>query len=69
MAINGFVCHAVPEKAKCMSLPSKYELNRVDIINGKLDVTDKNGTEFKDCALLHFSTRRALRVFEQNILH
>ncbi len=59
MAVNGFICHAKPSVAKCMSLPSKYQLDVVDMLNGKLDVTDKNGKKFKDCALLHFSTRKA----------
>lgn len=38
----------------------KYTINKIDIIEGKLDVTDKAGKEFKDCALLHFSTRKAM---------
>ncbi|MBR2411627.1 MAG: hypothetical protein IKB08_07890 [Clostridia bacterium] len=59
MAINGFICNAKPKVAKCISLPSKYKINRIDIIKGVLDVTDKNGKEFSDCALLHFSTRKA----------
>lgn len=60
MAINGFICHAKPKAAKCMFLPSKYKLDTVDIIKGRLDVTDKNGKKFTDCALLHFSTRKAV---------
>ena len=60
MGMNGFVCHAKPSRSKCIALPSKYTINKIDIIKGVLDVTDKNGKEFKDCALLHFSTRKAL---------
>lgn len=60
MAINGFSCNAKPSKGKCIFLPSKYTINKIDIIKGKLDVTDKNGKKFEDCALLHFSTRKAL---------
>jgi len=60
MGMNEFICHAKPSSSKCIALPSKYTINRIDIIKGVLDVTDKNGKEFKDCALLHFSTRRAL---------
>jgi len=60
MGINGFVCHAKPKIGKCIFLPSKYYINKIDIIKGELNVTDKNGKEFNDCALLHFSTRKAL---------
>ncbi len=60
MGINGFLCHAKPSTSKCIALPSKYTINKIDIIKGKLDVTDKNGKKFEDCALLHFSTRKAL---------
>lgn len=58
MGMNGFVCHAKPSISKCIALPSNT-INKIDIIKGELDVTDKNGKEFKDCALLHFSTRKA----------
>lgn len=60
MAINDFVCHAKPKESKCIFLPSKYTINIIDIVKGELDVTDKNGKEFKDCSLLHFSTRRVM---------
>ncbi len=60
MGINGFICHSMPKSSKCIALPSKYTINKINIIEGKLDVTDKNGKEFNDCALLHFSTRKAL---------
>lgn len=59
MAINGFCCNSVPEKGKCISLPSKYTIDRIDIRKGCLDVTDKLGRKFNDCALIHFSTRKA----------
>lgn len=64
MAINDFVCHTKPEEAKCIFLPSKYTINEIDIVEGRLNVTDKNGRKFKDCALIHFSTRRA---FEEGL--
>ena len=60
MGMNGFVCHAKPDQSKCIALPLKYAIDKIDIIEGKLDVTDKNGKECKGCALLHFSTRKAL---------
>lgn len=60
MAINGFICHDKNKNGKCIFVPSKYTINKIDIINGKLDVTDKNGKEFNDCSLLHFSTRRVM---------
>lgn len=60
MEMNGFICHAKPSASKCIFLPSKYIINKIDIIKGHLDVTDKNGKELKNCALLHFSTRKAL---------
>ncbi len=60
MALNSFVCPAKPKEAKCMSLPSKYTINKINIVTGELDVTDKNGKEFKDCSLLHFSTRKVM---------
>lgn len=60
MGINGFLCHAKPSTSKCIALPSKYTINKIDIIKGKLDVTDKNGKKFEDCALLHYSTRKAM---------
>lgn len=60
MGMNGFICHSEPKKSKCIALPSKYTINKIDIIEGGLDVTDKNGRKFDDCALLHFSTRKAL---------
>lgn len=60
MGINGFICNSVPERSKCIALPSKYTINKIDLIEGGLDVTDKNGRKFDDCALLHFSTRKAL---------
>lgn len=59
MSINGFICSATPSAGKCISLPSKYKINRINIKKGQLDVTDKTGKQFKDCNLLHFSTRRA----------
>lgn len=59
MTLNGFICNAKPKEGKCISLPSKYTINSIDLKKGKLDVTDKKGKEFKDCALLHFSTRKA----------
>ena len=60
MGLNGFLCHAKPSTSKCIALPSKYTINKINIIKGKLDVTDKNGKKYEDCALLHFSTRKAL---------
>ena len=60
MGMNGFICHSEPKKSKCIALPSKYTVNKIDIIGGSLDVTDKNGRKLDDCALLHFSTRKAL---------
>lgn len=59
MGMNGFICHSKPSRSKCIALPSNT-INKIDIIKGQLNVTDKNGKEFKDCALLHFSTRKAL---------
>ena len=60
MGMNSFICHSVPERSKCIALPSKYTINKIDIIEGGLDVTDKRGKIFDNCALLHFSTRKAL---------
>ncbi len=60
MAINDFVCNEKPSVAKCIALPSTKKINNIDIINGELDTTDKNGKKHVSCALLHFSTRRAL---------
>ena len=59
MHINGFICNEKPEKGKCIFLPSKYTINQIDMCKGILNVTDKTGKEFKECSLLHFSTRRA----------
>ena len=59
MTLNGFICTAKPKEGKCIFLPSKYTINSIDLKKGKLDVTDKKGKESKDCALLHFSTRKA----------
>ncbi len=59
MAVNSFICNEKPKKGKCISLPSKYKINKIDIIKGLLDVTDKNGTPFSGCSLLHFSTKKA----------
>ena len=64
MEVNGFVCNAKPKIGKCISLPSKCRIDRIDFKNGILDVTDKNGKEFKDCSVLHFSSRR---VFEDGL--
>jgi hypothetical protein len=58
MAVNGFLCSAKPSVGKCMFLPSKYRIDRIDVIKGRLDVTDVNGRSFTDCALLHFSSRK-----------
>ena len=60
MAVNGFICHSKPRKGKCIFLPSKYTIDKIDIIKGELDVTDKNGNKFKNCSLIHFSTRKAM---------
>lgn len=60
MAMNGFVCHTKPKIGKCIFLPSHYSVNKIDIIKGELNVTDKNENKFEGCSLLHFSTRRAL---------
>lgn len=60
MGMNGFLCHAKPSRSKCIALPAKYTINKIDIIKGELDVTDINGKKFEGCALLHFSTRRAM---------
>lgn len=59
MQKNGMVCNAQPKVGKCISLPSGYVVDYIDMENGKLDVTDKNGKKFLDCSLLHFSTRKA----------
>lgn len=59
MTVNGFICHARPKEGKCIFLPSKYKINKIDILNGLLDVTDKSQKQFTDCALIHFSTRKA----------
>lgn len=59
MAANGFICHAKPSVGKCISLPSKYKVDKIDIVKGNLDVTNKDGKQFTDCSLLHFSTRKA----------
>ncbi len=64
MEINGFICNAKPRVGKCISLPSKCRIDRIDFKNGMLDVTDKNGEEFKNCAILHFSSRK---VFEEGL--
>lgn len=64
MEVNGFVCNAKPRVGKCISLPSKCRIDRIDFKNGVLDVTDKNGEEFKNCAILHFSSRK---VFEEGL--
>ncbi len=59
MEMNEFVCNAKPSAGLCMSLPSKYTIDKIDIRNGALDVTDSKGKKFNDCSLLHFSTRKA----------
>lgn len=64
MEVNGFVCNAKPKIGKCISLPSKCRIDRIDFKNGILDVTDKSGKEFKNCSVLHFSSRR---VFEDGL--
>lgn len=72
MEVNGFVCNAKPKIGKCIFLPSKYYINKIDYKNGILDVTDKNGNKFKNCSLIHFSTRRAneegLYLWQNNII-
>ncbi len=64
MEVNGLVCNAKPKVGKCISLPSKYRIDTIDFKNGILDVTDKNGKDFKNCSILHFSSRR---VFEDGL--
>ena len=64
MEVNGFVCNAKPKIGKCISLPSKYRIDTIDFEKGILDVTDKNGKEYKDCSILHFSSRK---VFEEGL--
>ncbi len=64
MENNGFVCNAKPKVGKCISLPSKCHIDTIDFENGLLDVTDKSGKEFKNCSILHFSSRR---VFEDGL--
>ena len=59
MLIHNFKCNEVPEVGTCIFLPSKYKINKIDMKNGILEVTDKRGNVFSDCSLLHFSTRRA----------
>lgn len=59
MLIHNFKCNEVPEAGKCISLPSKYTIDKIDMENGVLNVTDKRGKVFTDCSLLHFSTRKA----------
>lgn len=59
MEKNGFICNVKPRVGKCIFLPLGYTVNLIDFRNGKLDVTDKSGEHFKDCALIHFSSRRA----------
>lgn len=59
MAVNGFICHSRPKEGKCIFLPSKYTINRINILKGILDVTDKTGRTFDNCSILHFSTRKA----------
>lgn len=64
MALNGFVCNSKPKYGKCISLPSKYQINNISAVDGNLNVTDKNGKEFTECALIHFSSRK---VFEEGL--
>lgn len=64
MEVNGFVCNAKPKVGKCISLPSKCRIDNIDFKNGILDVTDKSGKEFKNCSILHFSSRK---VFEEGL--
>lgn len=59
MLVNGFKCNEKPEIGKCIFLPSKYEINHIDIDKSILDVSDKNGKKYESCSLIHFSTRRA----------
>jgi len=60
MSINDFIANEKPGKGKCIFLPSKYKIDKIDLEKGWLDVTDKNGKQFTDCSLLHFSTRKAM---------
>lgn len=60
MAINGFICNAKPKEGKCIFLPSKYTISKIDAQKGVLDVIDKNDKKINDCTLVHFSTRKAL---------
>ncbi len=64
MALNGFVCNAKPSVGKCISLPSKYTIDKISPVDGKLNVTDSKGNKFTDCSLIHFSSRR---VFEEGL--
>lgn len=64
MALNGFICNSKPKYGKCIFLPSKYKINKISAVKGVLDVTDKNGKKFTECALLHFSSRKA---FEEGL--
>ena len=60
MKKHGCECAAKPSEGKCMSLPSGYTFRKISLQKGELEVADKNGKVFSDCALLHFSTRRVL---------
>ena len=60
MSINDFIANEKPRVGKCIFLPAKYKINKIDLEKGRLDVTDKNGKQFTDCSLLHFSTRKAM---------
>lgn len=60
MSINNFIANEKPRVGKCIFLPAKYKINKIDLEKGRLDVTDKNGKQFTDCSLLHFSTRKAM---------
>ena len=60
MKKHGCVCAAKPSVGKCMSIPSGYTFRKISLQDGELEVADKNGKIFSDCALLHFSTRRVL---------
>lgn len=58
MKRNGCRCVAHPSVGKCIYYPNTKRINKINVISGELDVVQDK--EYKNCNLLHFSSRRCM---------
>lgn len=58
MKLNGCRCVAHPSVGKCIYYPNTKKITKINVIDGMLDVLQDR--EYKNCNLLHFSSRRCL---------